>query len=196
MNATITPLFPQLVYICDEVGLSFHKEIIDCVNQYDGEYYKNPLLNVNSTKGKTNLISSSPFKELCNEVLFHMKSFAENLGYRKERCDSLFINDCWFNSSDKGEYVYPHTHPGSFLSAAYYVKTNEENVFTLYNPNNLSAMENPSYPISENAAEVNINCVPGRLIIFFSNFMHSTPVQKNEGQKIVLSFNSIFENKK
>ena len=48
----------------------------------------------------------------------------------------------------------------------------------------------------ENAAEVNINCVPGRLIIFFSNFMHSTPVQKNEGQKIVLSFNSIFENKK
>ena len=76
------------------------------------------------------------------------------------------------------------------MSGAYYVKTIEENSITFYDQINPS-FEPPKYNNPLNWSTTNYACVPARLLMFRSNFIHGTSRQEGEGEKIVISFNIV-----
>ena len=78
-------------------------------------------------------------------------------------------------------------HPSSFISGAFYVDCGDKDVIKFYdNPQN---MISPSpTPNSYSFEDVAYRCIPARLIMFKSDFMHGCPALVGE-RKIVISFN-------
>jgi len=196
-NSNIVKLFPKLIYVADDVSLDNLNFLESYIVDNKNNTQRNNYLNVDSSKNTIKKLKHiHPFNKLCDEVLHHMKIFLSEIGYSKNRIDNLYISDCWFNVSGKGDFNAAHIHAGSVLSAAFYVKVCPENIITFFNSNLFSCIEPPDYPLEEiNSSEVNFKCEKGRLIIFPSDFMHSTPSQQSENLKIMISFNSLFENK-
>lgn len=131
------------------------------------------------------------FQPLIREIKQESFNFACFLGYSFERAFLLEIKNMWFNISDEHDYQWPHIHPGSIISGAYYVENEIED-------NNLTFFDNPSsieYPIDTQtdhwwgSDRVNIPVKKGRLLLFRSDFMHGTTPQIGKGTKITISFN-------
>ena len=118
-----------------------------------------------------------------------------NYGYSQKRINDSFIQSMWFNVSNRGDFLFPHMHYGSLISGAYYIKTTKENVI-LFHDDHKNFYEDPEHmnEFSENVRA--FECKTGRLIMFPSDMMHSTPPQTLVGEKIVISFNVVLENKR
>jgi uncharacterized protein (TIGR02466 family) len=113
--------------------------------------------------------------------------FARTLGYEFADDDLQLLN-MWANLSQRGEYLFPHCHPGSVISGAYYVESTSLNdVIKFYdNPQN---MVPPANKPNEYSFEfVQYPCLEKRLLLFRSDLMHGCPALVGE-RKMVISFN-------
>ena len=106
--------------------------------------------------------------------------------------EKVGISEIWAIINKKGTFNQSHNHPGSYLSAAYYVKAPENcGRFIIENPN---MAKKYAHPEIENKNELNIeidglDIEEGDLIIFPSYLPHKVGKNQSGKERIVISFN-------
>ena len=150
-------------------------------------------LNVNSSHTSIQTIHRLPaFKPLAKQILEHAREFIDEYGYYEVLKERVFITNMWFNISDKGNYLYPHTHPGTKFSGAYYLESHPDHTICFHDMFR-TILEQPMRP-TELGTDVRIlPCTPGTMYLFHSDFVHSIAQQNQDCRKIVISFNISFK---
>jgi len=102
------------------------------------------------------------------------------------------VSEMWAIINKPNDFNVIHTHPNSYLSAAYYVKAPENcGRFIIENPN---MAKKYAHPEIENKNELNIEITgldieEGDLIIFPSYLPHKVGKNQSGKERIVISFN-------
>ena len=191
--ATLIELFPKSVYVQDNVCVDYLEDLESAVYDLKNKTIRSPLLNVDTSHSRIkDLQTKKPFDILSKEILTHVRSYMKEYGYRKTK--NAYIENFWFNVSGESDYLFPHIHYGSFLSGAFYIKTQPDNMI-LFHDENKNYYEDPEVLTKFSETIHPLQCKNGRLIIFSSDFHHSTPPQQSKGDKIVISFNVSLERK-
>jgi len=181
--------FPKTVYIRDEVCLDLLPELEKKCKELETERTK--AFQVNSSHLTNRLLQKEEvFSELSSVIMENFAFYMDRLGYCDNYISECFIGNMWTNISNKGDFLFPHSHPGCIMSGAYYVKTIEENSITFYDEIN-PPFEPPKYNNPLNWSTTNYPCIPARLLMFRSNLIHGTIRQEEEGEKIVISYNIV-----
>ena len=119
-----------------------------------------------------------------------LKTF-QTLEWKTEN-KNISINSMWAIINKKNDYNVVHTHPNSYLSAAYYVKAPDEcGDIHFFDPNEIKKFNSP--PI-ENRTELSasgfsIKAQEGSLLIFPSYLYHDVGKNLSNEDRIVISFN-------
>lgn len=187
--------FPKQIYVGNEISLPLIDQLkIDCVDVIGSSSYRNNSLNVDSTHQTNRYLHNEKesFKKLSKTIMEHCTSFILNCGYSEEYLKYLHMQEMWCNVSYKGDYIYPHSHPGAFISGVYYVESVHGNRIRFYDDLS-NSLPGPTFPSEKCSRFTNYTCDPGRLLLFFSNLVHSTYMQDEEGRKIAISFNIILK---
>jgi len=103
----------------------------------------------------------------------------------------IYFDKPWININRKGASNVPHTHPGSFLAATYYIKTPPLcGDLCFYNPRSpiLFALKWSQYT-NENSSIWKVGPKVGKLIIFPSDLLHGVEPNQSDEPRISLSFN-------
>ena len=192
-NYTVENWFPRPIYYADNLCTDklemFEKRIKNIVQDKGTRTTK--FLGVQSTHLTECELHLDPiFRPLCETIEHHVFNFATILGYDSKKAFNMTIGNMWANVSDQHGYNFPHTHPGSVISGAFYVKTAPENVIVFYDK--YEVIELPGENTPYNGSPVSYNCVPGRMLLFKSDLIHGNPAQETAGEKIVISFNMVF----
>lgn len=187
---TIHKILPKAVYqvknICTEHLETFENEIKDL----ESSSQTTPFFRVKTSHNVLETIHRiPPFKILTNEINFHIEKFLLEYGYSEHVAKNTKVDMMWFNIGRKGNYLFPHVHPGSFISGVFYVKTNDENVINFYDPNKSPFIE-PMVTNEYSSSTVTFKCHEASLLMFHGDLHHGTPHQEGDGEKIILSFNS------
>jgi uncharacterized protein (TIGR02466 family) len=133
-------------------------------------------------------------KFFCNEIPFNIR-----------------IDSMWANINPKGGYNKSHTHPGAIFSGVYYIQSPDDcGEIILEDPlpqrawcdmNTALKPDNNLLPDGKNywdmipkwtKTNVAFNPYPGRLLIFPSYYPHHVEPNKNENDRISVSFNAQF----
>ena len=127
------------------------------------------------------------FEDLVDEIYANTQEYARALGYSDDLINSLRINNMWANISHTNDFIFPHVHPGAVFSGAYYIKKYPNSTIRFHN--NIHRVMPPPLVYNQLNYEIcEYDCDPGRMLIWMSDFLHSTGKQP-EGEKIVISFN-------
>lgn len=190
----IYKIFPKVVYQADNVCLDYLDNFKEEILKLQTNTERSSTLNVDSChKTIATIHRIKPFNILTETILPFIKDFMQSYGYSDKRINDLRIAQMWFNISGKGDFLYPHIHGGSFISGAFYVETVPDNNIIFYDGTK-NIYEEPSTATEYSNQFFTINCVPGRLLLFHSDLHHATELQKSDGRKIVISFNTVFNN--
>ena len=187
---TIHKILPKVVYqatdICVDQLEIFEKEI----KSLNSSTLVTPHFRVKSSHQVLESVHRiPPFKTLTYSINEHLEKFLLEYGYSHEVATNTKVDMMWFNIGEKGNFLFPHTHPGSFISGVFYVKTTDENVIHFYDPNK-SPFLDPQTLNEYSSSIFTMRCVEGSLLLFHSDLHHGTPYQEADGEKIILSFNS------
>jgi len=185
-KSAIVSMFPKTVYYtkdvlpADVVGV-----LADALLNTNLETIKDTVLSVNSSHKTLNELHKVPeFKGIADAIMTHCNEYAKLLGYSDRQLDGLYMTNMWFNKSDKGDFNFPHKHPGAVFSGAFYLKTTPENKIFFHNfddciiPENINDYQN---------AESWLQCTAGHLIIFQSDLIHSHRRQQRGGEQGAIS---------
>ena len=116
-------------------------------------------------------------------------SYISNMGIKP-----VSISSNWFNKMGRGQRVDNHRHEMSVVSGAFYVDADPGSVpLTLHSP--IAAFKMFDFiqqPNFNSANHFDIDCVPGKLIIFPSWLEHSTDVNATDN-RITISFNTVYK---
>jgi uncharacterized protein (TIGR02466 family) len=188
-EAKIEQWFPKPIYLLDNFLVDEVEQMDTWLSEmfmFNSEFKRTPELNVNSTHNQINLEQEKFFAGFVKELTIEAKKFATALGYDL-RQQVLKLENMWSNLSLTGDYLFPHNHPSSFISGAYYVDCGDRDVIKFYdNPQNM--ISPAPFPNSYSFEDVSYKCTPARLIMFKSDFIHGCPALVGE-RKIVISFN-------
>jgi uncharacterized protein (TIGR02466 family) len=188
MNSCLHTLFPKTLVVIDDLLTDkldvFETRTRELVNQ---DSYRNGVLNVDSTHTTNQSLHHDPvFEPLVTAIYDHATEYLKELGYFQV-LEFIKIDAMWTNISVAGDFLYPHVHGNSIISGAFYIKTNYDSKIKFFN-DIADMMPHPIIPNDLSATQYDFECIPGRMILFKSNLMHSTPKQTG-GEKIVISFN-------
>lgn len=192
MNKSLDPRietwFPKLIYLIDDICANELNLYEDHIKKNKIKTKRTQILNVDSTHlHYRKLHTVKIFSNLVKEVEKHSRLFLQYIGYDANYTKKCKISDMWYNVSNKDDFLFPHTHPGSILAGVFYVKTVENNKIIFYD-NNVN-YEPPANITNLSMTTCEYQCIPGRLLLFRSDFTHATPKQDITGEKIAISFN-------
>lgn len=193
MNGRIETWFPKSIYVHDDFATELIPELEKEISKSGLKKQRDTQLYVDSThKVNREIHQYDPYRILSESILIEIKTFARALGYSEAIADLSFVSSMWYNTSDKGDFIFPHNHAGGFISGAYYVSSVPENEIIFYD--NLNDVYQPACEQNQLSFQTaSYTCKPGRLLLWRSNFVHGTPVQLEQGKKIVISFNALLE---
>lgn len=181
--------FPKTIYVRDDT----YKDLSGLEKSIKSfaETKRTGSFNVDSSHLTNRFLQKEKeFKNLSNIILENTRIYLKYLGYCDDYIEDCFIGNMWYNISNKGDYLFPHSHPGCVVAGAFYVKTIEENKIIFYDTIS-PYFEPPKYDNPLNWSTAKYDCVPGRMLLFQSNLVHGTPCQTKDGEKIVVSFNIV-----
>jgi uncharacterized protein (TIGR02466 family) len=184
INYKIHGLFPKPVYQVDnllEDKLTYYETVMknNSINLNRNDYHY-----VDSSYQIENLHTKKEFVDLFNIIIIHSKEFLTQLGY--DNLENIKVLNSWFNISKQNDYLQKHIHNGSLLSGAFYIKSDVNDVINFYDLIDVTQVPERTNSISYSQYE--LECRPGRLLLFKSSLEHGTPRQKSK-EKIVVSFN-------
>lgn len=110
-----------------------------------------------------------------------------------EETTKLRITQSWLNRTDKGQFHHIHTHPNSYLSGVFYVKTNADDKITFHKTDARSIYYQPVYHNFNvnNSSTWWLPAIQNKLYLFRSDVWHSVPPIQHD-ERISLSFNTFF----
>ena len=115
----------------------------------------------------------------------------QTLGWKTEN-KNISINSMWAIINKKNDFNVIHTHPNSYLSAAYYVSAPKN--CGKFQIENLNIARRHSYPEilknnELNAQVAGIEVAEGDLLIFPGYLPHKVAMNESDEDRIVVSFN-------
>ena len=115
----------------------------------------------------------------------------QNLGWKTQN-QNIRIKEMWAIINKKDDFNVVHTHPNSYLSAAYYVKAPKN--CGRFQVENLNIAKRHSYPEIANRNEFNmqvggLEVDEGDLLIFPGYLPHKVAKNESDDDRIVISFN-------
>ena len=125
--------------------------------------------------------------ETTKYVFDAIKAFGWKLDPKRVICTEM-----WSIINKKDDFNTIHTHPNSYLSAAYYVKAPKNcGKFIVENPHSISRH---SYPALERPTEFNVKVArveieEGDLLLFPAYLPHGVEENKSDEDRVVISFN-------
>jgi uncharacterized protein (TIGR02466 family) len=180
--------FPKTIYYVDNILDNTQNLYEDAISFLNEKGYKRfDDFYVDSTHSITDkLYEYKSFKGLKDIIDIHVENYKTELGLTVKSK----INNMWINKSGKGDYNFPHSHAGSLISGVFYIKSTTDNRIIFYNDEFLSG----NNVVSSNQTSYShtmcyYSCVEGRLMLWRSNLIHGNPIQKNNSEKIITSFN-------
>ena len=182
--------FPKSVYVADNLLIDKLSDLEQsCRNIVNSiGTLKNNMLSVNSThKTKSDLYNYSEFQDLKDQILKHAKDYLLEIGYNVEYLENLKFTNMWCNISKENDFIFPHVHSNSLLSGVFYVKSNTSNKIRFFKDPSSMLAKPQQYNIF-NYEYCDYECVPGRVLLFLSDFLHGNERQE-ASEKIAISFN-------
>ena len=195
MSKILHKLFPSPVF-------QFKIENFESLNKQLSEYIYD--LRKNDEKGiqrsNVNGWHSQNFKvekgnvpyNFIKSIHLHVKEvIVDGFGW-KYIPEKVGISEIWAIINKKGTFNQAHNHPGSYLSAAYYVKAPKDcGRFQIECPN---IARRYAYPEVEKKNELNtevagIDVKEGDLLIFPGYLPHKVAKNESDEDRIVISFN-------
>jgi uncharacterized protein (TIGR02466 family) len=186
-------LFPTPIYASSNVA----EDILDELKERSLELFeehgslKSSWLHVNSlhqTIPPQKIKNDPIFSKLIKIIECHLKQYSDSLGITQK----IKLTNVWFNISDKGDFNFPHSHPGSTISGVFYIECLAENILSLYNNHYLVSNFLPSVNSNEMSYSMfNVPCKKGNLLMWPAHIIHGNPRQESDGLKIALSFNTV-----
>lgn len=153
-------------------------------------------LQVNSThrmKGGQLLHKMDEFKDLVDDINGYIARFLQSQSWELAQSHRVRIDGMWANRNVAGDYLWPHVHPGSIVSGAFYISALDP-VSEIIFYRGLEYMFNEargSIPPNTISYEfTTYKCHPARLLLFRSDFQHGCYEAEGTGEKIVISFNT------
>ena len=179
-------LFPTTIAVYDlprELNKHESKVITKCVNDSVVNEGNKTSANKYVLKMKTLSKLNDFFLDCINDCM--QKVFEETTKLR--------ITQSWLNKTDTGEFHHVHTHPNSYLSGVYYIKTNDDDRITFHKTDMRSVYYQPFFtnPNLSNAATWWLPATQNKLYLFKSDVWHSVPPIQHD-ERISLSFNTFF----
>ena len=191
----------------DELKLVFSTPIWACLiedsKKLNDEIYKYILnLKKNFPEGKnvSNILGwhSPDFNLDDKEVKFFINSISpkinrviNDMGWNSTE-NKIKLMNMWSIINSKNASNSRHSHPNSYISAAYYVKApkNCGNIF-FYDPRTEKVIRTPNIkaPTPLNVDQINITPQEGLLVMFPSYLHHSVAENQSNEERIVVSFN-------
>jgi uncharacterized protein (TIGR02466 family) len=187
-------MFPSLLFeskidnsnLCD----TLEETIISMWKKGNGSYIKE---NKYISWDDINLLPD--FKQLCDIIVSETDDI---LNFLKVKRDSHYIANMWANVTCKNQSHVKHTHPNSFLSGVFYVKTPENcNPIVFSDPRSGNGVIEPDY-IELN----NFNCRrqlikpnKGDILFWPSWLPHAveSPGSEEDHVRISIAFNIMFK---
>ena len=134
--------------------------------------------------------NSIQFKFAVELQKYILKTF-QTLGWKTEN-KNISINAMWAIINKKNDFNVVHTHPNSYLSAAYYVSAPKN--CGKFQVESLNIAKRHSYPeilknneLNTHVAGLEVN--EGDLLIFPGYLPHKVAMNESEQDRIVISFN-------
>ena len=186
-------MFPTFVWQAELRPEIHHGINRDIVRKLDELRRSAPVLDPGQAwqSGQT-LHRLEEFRELvagANEVTATVLEFLR-IGY-----DAFEITACWANMSPKGARHRIHSHPNNFLSAVYYVQTQEgADTINFHDPRVQTGVIRPPVTelTAENTDQVVVKVKTGTLLMFPAWLQHSVDANASEKDRISVSFNIMF----
>lgn len=101
----------------------------------------------------------------------------------------VYLYDSWINMQGKHQHQRPHTHPGSLISAVYYIQSNGEDGKLCFHPP-LSTMEQGVPSTDEwNYSLISYPPKTGRLFVFPSWVSHSVSDNMTDDTRVSVAMN-------
>lgn len=195
---TSTPLiekwFAKPIYLVNDFHLDSlpkYKTALETIFDGEKDFKRTPQLNVQSTHNAPNLHLNPVFAHFVDDLKEHIFAFMTALGY-STGLDRVKINSMWSNRTLKGEYLFPHVHPHSIISGAFYVHIESEEDVIMFFDNVGSMVMSSAVATPLSYENCSYSCTPGRLLLFRSDLQHGCPALKGDS-KIVISFNAEIE---
>lgn len=195
MITEILKIFPETIFKYKLDGFeNFNKEL----KKYIYELQKNDEQGLersnrggwHSKEFELKEVNSIQYKFALNLQKYILNTF-QNLGWKIDK-KNIRIAQMWAIINKHNDFNVIHTHPNSFLSAAYYVQAPKNcGKFKVENPN---IAKRYYYPEIEkynefNAITTGIEIEQGDLLIFPSYLPHRVSENKTSEDRIVISFN-------
>jgi len=173
-----------------------------CIFDLDRDLTNNELktieLNLKKMEKNTgNYISKNKYI-LNDSVLKNLKKFFDDsidncLKTVFQEKTKLQITQSWLNKTTKNEFHHMHTHPNSYLSGVFYIRTEDNDKITFHKNNIRSMYYKPTYENLNiyNSSNWWLPAKQNTLLLFLSDTWHSVPPVENK-ERISLSFNTFF----
>ena len=182
--------FPTIVYGFD-VKLDNDKlaqDIITWSNQDKGVQ----KTNVKGWHSKTDMQTKPEYKPLVDQLFLAMKQVWDDQHLDRE----AKLGNMWANINPPGGSNQPHVHPNCLYSGVYYIKSNiKSGRLRLYDPRPgiqlIMPVRKSGDPGKDLWRDVNLDPVPGRIIIFPAWMWHCVEPNESNDIRISVSFNFI-----
>jgi len=186
----IEKFFPTIVYGKD-VQLNNNQlaqDIINWSNQDKGV----EKTNYKGWHSTTDMANKPEYQQLVTELMRMQKEI-----YKNEHLDRYArLGNMWANINPPGGMNQSHIHPNALFSGVYYVKSQPKSGrLKIYDPRpgiqyNMP-IRKPGNPGKDLWRDVNIEPVPGRIIMFPAWLWHSVEENISNDIRISISFNFI-----
>ena len=141
------------------------------------------------------ILDDSNLKELKQFCLDSVYEYVDDvLGFN----DEIEIQQSWVNISKKGQYLFEHYHPNSFISGVFYFASDQEKGSPItfksdlhksnFSVQKLSETGDKYYPSA--AQSCHHPSIPGQLLLFSSTVTHMVQANESDKDRISLSFNT------
>ena len=193
-DLNIELIFPTAIGIVDNDNFEDHSTLLDLE-------YKVAEASHGQFETSTDLyVLDNHVPNLRNWIQQQLDNFSK---YALSTHQKLKLTQSWcLKHNDIRQEVFPHSHPNSIISGAYYVEADEDSANIAFHKTNIST--SPSITWEMNPARISespwnfawkkVESKQGRLVMFPSQLMHSVDGHKPiDGTRCVLSFNTWFE---
>ena len=187
---TIHGVFPCPVYNVkrdSDLTPTEEKEIGKIIR---GGLYKNAGNSTSFEDKVFNIDELKKIKQFCEQ---HLKKYVEQVICPEEEVD-FYITQSWINVTKPGEFHHPHSHPNSIVSGVFYIATEEDDTFTLEDPNYRIKQIIKFEPTEYNAWNSIAWTLPSKnneLLLFPSWIKHRVEVNERATRdRISISFNT------
>lgn len=180
--------YPVYTSILDDIDNDkIEKEVLEKRKTDSGVSYSNVGgWHSNNIDLKDEFFSNSETKKLVDAV----ENGADHLYYLWQIKKDPELQNFWFNVNEKRDINESHSHPGSYFSFCYYVKTNKDSGPIEFLRDDASAhYEMQAITNRYTFTTYTINPTPGLLVAFPSYIRHRVLPNMSEEVRISIAFN-------